>query len=232
MANEPDIKTKVLEKISRGDIHRRPKVYFVAQVAAILMLLAAAFALSVFVMSFVIFSVRESGEQFLLGFGRQGVATFFILFPWAALALDVLLFFVIEQLSRYFKFGYRLPVGRALASILALALISATVIDLTPFHGALLSRADQNELPILGEWYEAIHASHKDQGVFRGVVTSIQKGGFTIAHDDGDYDADDGAWTVVAPAGFDVRTINVGDGVYVAGNIVQGAVHAYGIQKL
>ena len=123
MANEPDIKAKVLEKINRGDVHRRPRAYFVAQITVVIALLAVAFALSVFVLSFVIFSVRESGQQFLLGFGQRGIVTFFALFPWIAFVLDILLLVAIEWLSRYFKFGYRLPVARALAGFLFLALL-------------------------------------------------------------------------------------------------------------
>jgi uncharacterized membrane protein len=232
MSSSPDIKTKVLEKISHGDVHRRSKAYFVAQIVLIVALLAVAFALSVFVLSFVIFSVRESGEQFLLGFGRQGIVTFFILFPWVALVLDTLLLVAIEWLSRSFKFGYRIPIARALLGVLALALLGGIIVDLTPLHGMLLSRADDNELPVVGEWYESIHESHKDQGVFRGVVTAAQGNGFTMTHDDGDHDADDGTWSVIVPAGFDVTAIAVGDGVYVAGNVVQGVVQAYGVQKL
>jgi hypothetical protein len=204
----------------------------VAQVVVLIALLVIALALSVFVLSFVIFSVRESGEQFLLGFGRRGIVAFLALFPWIALALDVLLLVAIEWLSRRFKFGYRLPVARALCTFFALALLGSIIVDLTPFHTSLLGRADQNELPVLGEWYESIRSSHCDHGVFRGAVTAVQGSGFTIAHDDGDRDADDGTWTVVAPAGFDMASIGVGDDVYVAGAATSGVIQAYGVQKL
>jgi hypothetical protein len=232
MPQEPDIKTKVLEKIGRGEVRRRPRAYFIAQVVMVIALLAVALALSVFVLSFVIFSVHESGELFLLGFGQQGIATFFVLFPWVALAFDIVLFVAIEWLIRRFKFGYRIPIIRALFGILLFALVGGIIIDLTPLHGALLDKADQNELPIVGEWYEGINESHAGQGVFRGTVTSIQGDDFAISHDDGDNDADDGTWTIVAPLGFDMASIAVGDDVYVAGSVAQGTVQSYGVQRL
>ena len=232
MPLSPDLKTKVLEKIKSGGVHRRPRIYFVAQVALIAMLLVIALILSVFVMSFVIFSVCESGEQFLLGFGRQGIATFFLLFPWAPLLLDVFLLTAIEFLSRRFKFGYRVSVARLAATIFAFALFGSIVLDLTPLHSMLLGRADRDELPVVGEWYESIHASHRDQGVFRGVVTSINGNEFVIVCRDGDRDGDDGTWTVAAPPGFAMASIRAGDVVYVAGNLMQGVVQAYGVQKL
>ncbi len=232
MQNEPDIKTKVLEKIRSGKVHIRPKAYFVAQFILITLLSFVALALAVFVLSFVIFSLRESGEQFLLGFGERGVLTFFILFPWTTLIIDILLFLAIEWLIRYFKFGYRMPILRVFLGVIVLAFLGSIIVNLTPLHKMLLDRADRGVLPLLGEWYETIHDSHAKQGVFRGTIFSIQGNNFVISHNDNDLDADDGTWTVTAPLGFNMTNIHVGDKVYVAGNAAQGTVQAYGIQIL
>jgi len=233
MQNEPDIKAKVLAKIGRGDVHKRSHAYFVMQVVVVAVLLACALALSVFVLSFAIFSVHESGEQFLLGFGQRGVLTFFALFPWASAVADIALFVLVEWLIRRFKFGYRIPILRALLGILVFAAIGGIMVNLTPLHATLLRMAEQNELPVLGEWYESIHASHSDYGVFRGTINSIQEGRFVISHDDNDHDADDGTWTVIPPAGFDMATVATGERIYVAGTPVQpGIIQAYGIQQL
>ena len=231
MTNEPDIKTKVLAKISRGELRKRPRFYFAAQIALIAVLFILAMAFAMFVASFVLFSVHESGEQFLLGFGSRGALTFLALFPWLALVVDVALFAVIGWLARSFKFGYRIPVIRAFFAILALALVSGVLINFTPLHPALLDRADHDNLPVLGEWYETVHASHRDQGVFRGTVNSIRGDAFVISHDDNDHDADDGTWTVIAPPGFSMATLAVGENVFIAGTAGQGTIRAYGVQQ-
>jgi hypothetical protein len=232
MNQEPDIKRKILEKIGHGEVRKRSRVYFIAQIVVAVMLFVIALALSVFVLSFAIFSMHESGEQFLLGFGWQGIMTFISLFPWAFLIIDVLLFILIEWLSRRFKFGYRISVLRALFGILVLAIVGGVIINFTPLHATLLQMANHNELPVIGEWYEGIYASHAGQGVFRGTVSSIQGNEFIIFHDDKDHDADDGMWTVVAPAGFDMTSLSGGERVYVAGGTTSGVIQAYGIGQL
>ncbi len=233
MQHEPDIRSKVLEKIDHGGIHKHSRIYFAIRVAILIALSIIALALAVFVLSFAIFSVHESGEQFLLGFGARGVATFLALFPWTALAVEVILLVLIELLFRRFTFGYRIPVLRALIGLFVCAAVGGIVVYLTPLHATLLRLAEQNELPVLGEWYEAIYASHAKSGVFRGTIGSIQGNQFVIFHNDGDHDADDGTWTVIAPANFDMTLLKLGERVYVAGSPVQlGVVRAYGIQEL
>lgn len=232
MQNEPDIKTKVLEKIRMGDVHMLPKAYFMAQIILVALLSFVALALAVFVMSFAIFGFYESGAQFLLGFGQRGVLTFFILFPWKTFIIDIFLFMAIEWLLRYFKFGYRIPVLRAFFGVVVIAFVGSIFLNFTPFHRALLDRADRGRLPFLQEWYETVRESHAKQGVFRGTITSISGNTFIITHNDSDLDADDGTWTVVAPPGFDITKIHIGDKAYVAGNTVDGTIRAYGVQVM
>jgi hypothetical protein len=227
-----DIKTKVLDKIEKGDVHKRPKAYFIAQVLLITLLCVMGAALSIFILSFMIFSFYQSGEQFLLGFGTQGVITFFALFPWMLLILDILLFVFIEWLLRYFKFGYRIPVVWGLLGILGIALFGGIIVSLTSLHSTLLQKADQDGLPIIGELYESIHASHSGQGVFRGTIKSIQGNQFVIFHNDRDRDVDDGILSVIVPSGFDLASLAVGEKVYVAGIASSGTIQAYGIGEL
>ena len=230
MQNEPDIKNKVFEKIRKGNIRIKPRIYFVMQVVLLVALSFLALALAVFIMSFVIFSLQESGEQFLLSFGHRGILTFLVLFPWTIFIIDILLFVIIEWLLRRFKFGHRIPVLYIFATIIGVAFIFSVIINFTQFHSFLLNKADNDELPVLGKWYESIHDSHAAQGVFRGNIISIQNNTFVMSHDDKDLDADDGTWTISLPSGSDILNLHIGDNVYVAGNVTGGIVHAYGIQ--
>ena len=232
MNQESDIKEKVLEEIGHGGVRKRSRAYFIAQIVLVATLFIIALTLSVFVLSFAIFSLHESGEQFLLGFGWRGVVTFISLFPWTLLIIDVLLFILVEWLSRRFKVGYRIPVLRALLWIIIFVIAGGIIVDLTPLHATLLQMANHDRLPVIGEWYEGIYASHAGQGVFRGTVNSVQGNEFVIFHDDKDRDADDGTWTVVAPAGFDMTSVSVGERVYVAGVATSGVIQAYGIEQL
>lgn len=232
MSTENDIQKKVLEKIRAGEVSMRPRYYFAAQAALIGLGILAALAVSVFALSFGAFSIHEGGEEFLLGFGTQGLATFAALFPWGLLLLSVALLALLEVLMRNFRFAYRTPVLRTFLGVGALAIIASAAVSLTSLHPLLAARADHDELPLLGPLYEQIRDSHQPQGVYRGHVVSVDGSRFVIAHDDDDHDEDDGSWVVESPAGFDTRALVPGTWVYVAGQLQNGIVYAYGVRVI
>lgn len=231
MSKETEIKARVFEKIRTGEASMHPRIYFVARVVFLATFSVVVLALTLFILSFALFSIHESGEQFLFGFGQGGIVAFIALFPWLPFLLTAVLILLLEYLLRYFKFGYRVSLLGIFLIALAIVGAAGVGITFTPLHGALLDSADRGELPIIGSLYEEIHDSHQAQGVYRGVISSIQGNEFMVVHDDNDKDTDDGTSTIVAPAGFAVATLRVGEHVYVAGTLVQGVVHAYGIQE-
>lgn len=232
MSKESELIKSVLEKIRTGGVSMRPKAYFMllkaaAWSVAVFILAAAAFALS-----FVFFSVSESGEHFLLSFGQHGLAAFIALFPWHFALAFVIGVVVLEFLAWRFTAAYRFSMLRVFLWTLVIGIAASTVLGLTPLHSLLLARADQDDLPLLGALYEQIRYPHPEHGVYRGTVTSIGDASFVLSHDDGDHDSDDGSWTIVPPEGFDLGALVVGDQIYIGGRLVNDAVYAYGIQLL
>ena len=231
MSKETEIKGNVFEKIHKGEALMRPRIYFITRTVLLAVISVIALTLAMFVLSFAFFSIHESGEQFLLGFGQRGLLAFITLFPWLPFLLTLVLILLLDYLLRYFKFGYRVSVLEIFLIALAVVMIAGVGINYTPLHSILLDTADRNGLPFLAPLYEKIHDSHQEQGVFRGVISSIHSNEFFITHDDKDSDTDDGTSTIVVPAGFDTATLHVGERVYIAGTLVQGVVDAYGIQE-
>lgn len=227
-----DLKNSVLEKIQKEKISMYPKSRFIVRTGIIVLLSVVVFSCIVFVLSFIFFSIHESGEQFLLGFGTRGVITFLELFPWVTLILTLLLLLLLEWLLRYFKFSYQISIMRIFLYTIVVTLCVSILFTFTPLHSSLLKKAELNKLPIVGGIYDAIHDSHQDKGVLRGAVISIQSNSFVISHNDNDKDADDGTWNVIVPAGFDISKIHIGEKVYVAGNASKGVVYAYGIGEI
>jgi hypothetical protein len=160
MLKETDIQASVLQKIRTGEVSMRPKLFFIAKVAALAVVAALAFASAMLVLSFAFFSIHESGEQFLLGFGQRGFIVFIQLFPWIPFFIAVLLILLLDFLLRYFKFGYRISMLDLFLIALAAAMVVGFFITLTPLHTDLRDRAERGELPIIGEFYE--HLQGKD----------------------------------------------------------------------
>lgn len=232
MLKENDIQKQVLEKIHAGGISMHSRMYFILRavligIGALLVLAGALFALS-----FIFFSVHQSGVRFLLEFGNQGLVTFVTLFPWTSLLLFLALLAALELVVRHFTPAYRFSLLRIFLWVLVIGIIGSTLIGFTPLHSFLLTQADNEQLPVLGSLYKQVHNSHQQQGVYRGDITSVTASDFVIAHSDTDRDSDEGSWTIVPPAGFATSTLMIGKKVYVAGRLQHGVVYAYGIRFL
>lgn len=220
----------MLKKIHAGAITMHSRSYFLVRailIGTIAFLLLAGFF---FLLSFIFFSVRESGLHFLLEFSERGLGTFVILFPWLTLLFALALLIILEALLRHFRFGYRLPLLRIFLWLVIIGAIGSTLLGLSPLHSYLLSKADNGQLPVLGSWYEQIHDSHQQQGIYRGDITSITQSYFTISHNDTDRDSDEGTWNIIPPSGFDLRQLVVGNKVYIAARVRGGIMYAYGIR--
>ena len=226
------VQQKVLERLNRGDVHMRSRTYFLSRIVLAAALSLLVLILSAYVLSFVAFSIHESGEQFLLGFGVQGIETFFALFPWVSIIIDIVLIGILEWLLQSFKFGYRISLLFLLVIVIVASALLASAIALTSLHMSLLGMADRNELPVVGEMYESIRDSHDNEGIFRGSVTSIQGNVIVITHNDSDHDADDGTRTIILPSGYSTSTLNIGDRVYVFGTATGTVIQALGVKPL
>jgi len=228
-----DLKKTILEKVHQKEISMHSRGYFLFRVVALICIAIIAFALLAFSLSFVFFSIHQSGEQFLLGFGMRGIIAFLILFPWGILIFTILLFFFFEWLLRYFKFSYRLPMVKILLYTLLVTVLVSIIVVLSPVHLKLLKEAEMDKLPLIGRFYESIEDSHQNEGVLKDTVLSIQPSTetFIVSHNDNDSDEDDGTWNVIPPAHFDLNSLSVGEKVYVAGTIKDDTIYAYGIQQ-
>ncbi len=220
----------MLQKVRSGAVRARSQSYFVFRLAITILVALVALAVSVFVVSFILFSIHESGEQFLLGFGSRGILTFLSLFPWTLLALDVLILTLLEWLLQGWKIGYRVSLLSVFLAIFIASSLLGLAANFTPLHGSLLRMADRGELPIIGDTYESIHNSHSESGIFRGIVSAVQPDRITIRHDDKDSDKDEGTHIVILPPGS--PAFEVGERVYVFGSMSDPSViEAHGVGK-
>src|ERR1035437_2572491 len=129
-----DIKNSVLQKIRLGEIHKRPRVYFIIQIISMTVIAFLTLITSLFAISFILFSIHESGELFLLGFGARGFITFLSLFPWFTLCITIVLIFLLEWLMRHFKFNYHRSVLTVFFWFISCMFFGGLIISLTPLH--------------------------------------------------------------------------------------------------
>lgn len=226
------IQQSVLDKIRAGTIRRRPRWQFMLRIVSAVIVAALLLIFSALVISFILFSLHESGEQFLLGFGVHGIEVFLSLFPWLFALIALGLIILLEWLLQGFKLGYRIPLLNIFLGIMGVSIILGALISSTPLHTTLLRISDKNELPVIGAPYQHVLDHHEDQGISRGKVISVGQDEFVLQHDDHDRDTDDGTFTIRVPADGSVPLPHVGDQVLVFGEPEQGYIQASNIQML
>lgn len=232
MNHELDLKEmqqKVLARVKAGDVRMRSRAYFLVRLIATIVVALIALSLSAFILSFIVFSIHASGQQFLLGFGMQGLITFLALFPWLHLAIDLALIVLLEWLLQGFRFGYRFSLLSVFAGVFFASAILAFALGMTPLHQMLLDEADQGRPP-LGGMYEHIRDPHHELGIFRGTVLSVADGVAVLGHDDLDHDRDDGTWQVHLPPSAPAP--RQGDRVFIFGTSTDHTINAYNIELL
>ena len=207
----------VLAKIRAGEVRMRSKGFFMARAALTTALIILILILSSTIASFVLFSLRETGHEFLLGFGGRGIAAFFALFPWPLLSVDLALLFLLDWLLRGFSFGYKYSFVSVFLALFIASTLLALVINATAFHRTLESHADHGDLPVAGLFYEETRREHHEFGIFRGVVESVGTSSFVMAHDNRDQDVDDPSFTVYLPPNTPFA-YSIGTRVFVLGN--------------
>lgn len=228
-----DVKKTVLGKIESGEVRMHSQVYFVVRVLFLIAVVLFTLIISALLVSFIIFSIRESGRWFLLGYGTRGVLTFFILFPWLLLLLDLLLLILLEWLLKHFRFAYKKPLLYLFIGGVFLSLIGGFSIDASALHRNFLRETQAKRLPMLVPIYEHARRPSPGHDVFRGVITSIAGNNLTVQADDHDQDNDDGVRKVIVPPDLlPGETFKVGDEVFVAGNEMDGQIRSYGLTKM
>lgn len=218
MASNP-LQQKILDKIRAGEVSMRPRFYFVLKMAALVAIAIAILLVSVFILNFVLFSIRVSSQDQLLGFGTRGLLAFLALFPWTLLVIDGLLIVGAQWLLRGFKFGYRLPILYVVIGLLIATAAAGFVLDRgTGLNDDLLSRYDRDELwgPFGDLYGSARSLPPPGQGICLCVITAIDSNTLTVVDS-----RSTTTLTVVVPEDDPYATtsgLSVGDVVFIAGD--------------
>lgn len=229
--NPNTLRERILNKIKDGGVKMHSRAHYILRLTIVVVVSVVVFILSALVVSFIIFSIEEGGEQFLLGFGLRGISTFLTLFPWLLLIIDVIAILALRLILQRFQIIYRHSFVVVLVTLFIISFVLALLINLTPTHSYLLERADKQELPIFGPIYSGLHIPNEKMGQYKGEITTINGRTLTIVHNDMDYDDDDGVHEILIPENLDLQLYSVGDTIYIAGDDEGQYIKAYGIQR-
>ncbi|MES2986098.1 MAG: hypothetical protein V4686_03150 [Patescibacteria group bacterium] len=216
----------VLAKIQHKEISVHSKTFFRFKLAALVLLVAAVCVISIILCSFILFTLRMTGQPGFIGFGSQGILLFFVLFPWTLFFFDLLLIGLSGLLMRHISFGYRVPGIYVVGIVFTVIIVSGYVIEAkTAFHKNMLFRADKKQLPFFhGAYMNVRKAPPEGYGIYRGVV--ILREGDTLFIDLDDASGLSTSSSITLDIRNDPRAphIEVGDSIFISGKKVDGKI--------
>jgi len=173
------ISDKIISKIKSGEIKMRPKIYFILRVVLLILGVVALGLFAVYFVSFIFFYFRASGILFLPGFGAPGIGAFLGAVPWLLILVSLILVAGLEIFAKHLNFVWRQPIVYSLLAIVAIVILGGFIIGKTPLHPNLLKGAEENRLPIVGQFYRD-YGMAPGNNVKYGIVVEKSEKNFKI----------------------------------------------------
>lgn len=149
-----NLKENILSVIESGKVKMRPKWHFALKTILLIVgTVLVAFAV-LFLSSFIVFILRQSGVIFVPGLGGSGLGLFVRSLPWYLILLTIVFIIVLEFLVRKYSFGYGKPLFYSALVILLIAIFGGIILEMTPMHRGLYGYARNNRLPVAGSFYK------------------------------------------------------------------------------
>ena len=224
-----------LEKIKKDKIKIHSKTYYSLRLFSLVLVIIGIFVVSSLLFSFILFSVRASGQQSLIGFGPHGFQLFLILFPWKLFILDIILIVLLGWFFRSFKFGYRSPLLYLLIVLFLIMIGAGLLLDRgVHAHERFIRRGGDKHLPApFGGMYEHIRRPPPPgYDIYRGIISATSTGSLIVNLDNEPSISTTTATAVILPADFSSESYSPGDRIFVFGHMTNGEIHAIKIKKI
>lgn len=226
------VSDSVIAGIKCGEVKMRPRWYFTALTVLVCLSAIAALLILLFVASFIIFTLQETGVWLAPDFGLGGWYAFFASLPWFMVALLLLAFLILQALVRQYSPAYRAPLVYSGVAIALVALAGGYALVQTPLHMDLLGFAQATSSGssyLIGPLYRR-YEFHDYGTIHRGTVVGARGANFVI------YLLNGQTSTVVETAGTWLEpgfSLENGEQVVVFGpEDASGTIHAAGIREI
>lgn len=175
-------KERFLESMNEDAIKVRPKWQFTLRTVFLVagIFLAALFLL--YLISFIIFILHQTGTWFGPEFGGAGWFALFRSLPWLLIFFCVVFGAALFILVERYSFVYERPVVYIVFGIVITALVGGVVVAETPLHQRLFNDAEHDELPAPMDGLYVDYAAPPPQTseIRRGIVIATTTDGFIM----------------------------------------------------
>ena len=223
-----NLKNKILEQVKAGKVKMRPRSYFVWRGVLLALLLITVVLFALFIVSFIVFSIRTSGLGYLSAFGVRGFMPFLGGLPWLLVLVAIALVVILEILVKQYSFAYKKPLLYSVVGVLVFVVAVGAFAGNAPFHEKFLERAHERRLPLAGGLYRGI-GEKLPRNVYTGEVIEVVEDGFVLLTRDGKSLDITVTSETRMPHG---QTLLKGQEVFVAGEMDGKTIKAFGVRRL
>lgn len=177
-----DFKQNILNKIKTGEVDMKPRWHFLLQSLLLVLGVFTAALLVVYLASFVLFALRQSGVGFVPLYGFRGISIFIMSTPWILIASAGALVVVLQVLVHKYSFSYRQPLLYSLLGVIALVLLGSFVIGKSQVHERLQEIETERGVPLLGQLYKGIE-ERRPENIMVGTIAEVTSNGFVLTSD-------------------------------------------------
>jgi hypothetical protein len=218
----------VLKAIQSGTVSMRPKWHFAVSTAFLIAGIVLAALAAIYLASFILFILRDTGVLFVPGFGLVGLGAFFWSLPWLMIAMAAVFLILLHILIRRYAFSYGRPLFYSAMSIVGFVVVGGVVLAKTSLHPELSGRAEQHRL-VLGQGLYQDYGHRPPKHVHLGLVTAVVDVGY---HMQGRFN--DQLTIILTPkTRFPFgKHIVVGDMILVVGERQEHSITAIGIRTI
>lgn len=223
-----NLKEEIARAIETGRVKMKPRWHFALRGGAVVAGAAFVALALLYLVSFIIFSLRQSGALFVPAFGWRGVAVLLSSLPWLLVLSALVLAVLLELLVRRYQFSYGRPLLYTVLGVVVLALMGGVLVERTAVHRTLLLRAQRDRLPLGARLYRGYGMS-RPKNIVVGTVTTLTSSGCRLRGPAGQELTVTFTEKTLFPQGHDLAP---GDTVVVFGEPSGGGVTALGVREV
>jgi len=175
------IKDSVLTKIKSGQIKMIPKWQFVLKAFMVILGIIILGLALLYLASFIIFTLRQSGAWFAPTFGINGIGAFITSLPWLLIIISILFLAFLEILVRKYSFAYRKPILYSLVALIGFVSVISLIIGQVGFHRSAFKFTKEGFIPFARPFYEKFGQMQAD-GIYFGEISQLKDSGFLMVN--------------------------------------------------
>lgn len=223
------IHDSVMASIDTGKTKMKPHWHFVVKGVLLVVGIILAVLALLYISSFIIFMLHQTGAWYAPGFGTRGVQEFLVHLPWVLIVLAILFMVLLQYLVKKYSFGYGRPLLYSAVGIIVLVVAGGFIISLTPVHRGLMIQAQDDQLPFAGGFYKMFGDPKQPGSVTPGEIIELIDQGYRINTPRREI-----LDVVVTPDTHypNGTSLEIGDRIVVIGDRSGATIQAYGITEV